>query len=280
MAGGTRFPWGRYLLCGALIGAGAILPGISGGALAVAFGIYRPFMDILARPRETLPRYWRMIPPLALGWTLGFFLIARGLSAAMTRSESVCLWLFMGLIAGSVPALYREAGREGRPASAWVCATLCAAALFASLYCVRHVLRVQLAPDLRGYAFCGALCGAGAVLPGFSAAPIMMALGLYQPLLDDFTALRWPTLAACLTGFVLAAASLARLMSRLFRRRYALVAHGVLGIVCASALSMTPLRYRDAWEAAASAIACGAGYLLARRMGRMENALSDESGGV
>ena len=29
-----------------------------------------------------------------------------------------------------------------------------------------------------------------------------------------------------------------------------------------------------------AAIACGAGYLLARRMGRMENALSDESGGL
>ena len=36
--------WLRDLLCGALIGAGAILPGVSGGELAVVFDIYRPFM--------------------------------------------------------------------------------------------------------------------------------------------------------------------------------------------------------------------------------------------
>lgn len=39
-----RAHWLRDFLCGALIGAGAILPGVSGGVLAVVFGIYRPFM--------------------------------------------------------------------------------------------------------------------------------------------------------------------------------------------------------------------------------------------
>ena len=42
---------------GILIGAGAILPGISGGVLCVVFGIYRPMMALLAHPKENLPRY-------------------------------------------------------------------------------------------------------------------------------------------------------------------------------------------------------------------------------
>ena len=50
--------WMRDLLCGLLIGAGAILPGVSGGVLAVIFGIYRPFMEVLADPFRELPRYW------------------------------------------------------------------------------------------------------------------------------------------------------------------------------------------------------------------------------
>ena len=44
--------WLRDFLCGVLIGAGAILPGVSGGVLAVVFDIYRPFMEVLTRPRE------------------------------------------------------------------------------------------------------------------------------------------------------------------------------------------------------------------------------------
>ena len=35
---------------GVLIGTGAILPGISGGVLCVAFGIYEPMMAFLSHP--------------------------------------------------------------------------------------------------------------------------------------------------------------------------------------------------------------------------------------
>ena len=45
-----RARWLRDLLCGALIGAGAILPGVSGGVLAVVFDVYRPMMETLAHP--------------------------------------------------------------------------------------------------------------------------------------------------------------------------------------------------------------------------------------
>ena len=68
----------RYLLCGALIGAGAILPGVSGGVLAVVFGIYRPFMEVLTHPRRALPKYWRMLIPLSLVWR-GFWALQRAL---------------------------------------------------------------------------------------------------------------------------------------------------------------------------------------------------------
>ena len=50
---------------GIIIGAGAILPGVSGGVLAVIFGIYRPAMELLTHPKRALARYWRML--LAVG---------------------------------------------------------------------------------------------------------------------------------------------------------------------------------------------------------------------
>ena len=38
------------LMQGALVGLGAVLPGISGGVLSVMFGIYKPLMEFLASP--------------------------------------------------------------------------------------------------------------------------------------------------------------------------------------------------------------------------------------
>lgn len=46
-----------HLLQGAMIGIGAVLPGISGGVLSVVFGIYEPIMAFLSNPREALSQY-------------------------------------------------------------------------------------------------------------------------------------------------------------------------------------------------------------------------------
>ena len=51
---------------GAIIGAGAILPGISGGVLCVAFGIYQPMMAVLAKPFKNFMRYWRLLLPIVI----------------------------------------------------------------------------------------------------------------------------------------------------------------------------------------------------------------------
>ena len=249
------------------------MPGVSGGVLAVIFGVYRPFMEILSNPKSAVPRYWRMLIPLGVGWAAGFFLIARGISAALTLSESVSVCLFVGLIAGSVPALYREAGKEGRPRSSWVCLTLCAVMMFAVLFYVRRILKFQAAPNFLWYGFCGILIGIGAALPGFSASPVMMSLGLYQPLLEDLSRMDVSALSSCLTGAALSTLSLARLMNRLFRTRHSAVSHGILGVVTASAVSMIPLRYDGGGELCASAISAAAGFLLALRMDRIDRRL-------
>ena len=63
--------WLLRVLHGALIGAGAILPGISGGVLCVAFGVYEPVMAFLSHPVKTFRAQWRMFVPILLGGAAG-----------------------------------------------------------------------------------------------------------------------------------------------------------------------------------------------------------------
>ena len=44
---------------GALIGLGAVLPGISGGVLSVIFGIYKPIMELLSNPFKNFKTMFR-----------------------------------------------------------------------------------------------------------------------------------------------------------------------------------------------------------------------------
>ena len=267
--------WLRDLLCGVLIGAGAILPGVSGGVLAVVFDIYRSFMEVLTHPREAIPKYWRWFLPIGLGCAIGFLGFAKGIAAAIDVSSTVTTWLFIGLIVGTVPSLFREAGKEGRSIGSWVSMAVCAGAIFFSLFYVGKVICVTVEPNFWWYNFCGALWGMSLVIPGLTSSSVMMALGLYQPMLEGLARLDFLVLSACLPGMVLTILLLARLVSWFFRKHYSIAFHGIFGIVLASTLVIIPTSYVGAWEIVLSAVCCIGGFLLAYFMARLDRRIQE-----
>ena len=274
----TVIRWLRDLLCGILIGAGAILPGVSGGVLAVVFDVYRPCMELLTRPRTAIRRYWRMFIPLGLGCAAGFLGFAKGIAAALDVSATVTTWLFIGLIVGTVPALFREAGREGRSAVSWVSLALCAAAMFGSLFYVSYVADVTVEPNFWWYNFCGVLWGMSVVIPGMTSSSVMMALGLYEPMLRGLAELDVLVLSASVPGIVLSILLLARLVSWMFRKHYSVAFHGILGIVLASTVVIIPTEYA-AGEIALSVACCAGGFLLAFLLAKLDRRIDEETGG-
>lgn len=266
----NKFFWMRWLLCGVLIGAGSILPGVSGGVLAVIFDIYRPFMEVLTSPRRGLAKYWKGFIPLSIGWCAGFLTFAKGIAAAFSSAETVTTWLFAGLILGTLPALFREAGKEGHPKSGWASLLFCAAAMFAMLYYVSHIADIQVTPNFGWYNFCGVLFGVGIIVPGMTTSSILMALGLYQPLLEGLARFDLLVLSACLPGMLITMALLARWVNWLFLRHYAVAFHGILGIVLASTFVIIPTEYTGAGEMALCALAAVGGALLALLLARLE----------
>ena len=270
--------WLRDLLCGVLIGAGAILPGVSGGVLAVVFDIYRPFMEVLTHPRRAIPKYWRWFIPIGLGGILGFLGFAKGIAAAIDVSSTATTWLFIGLIVGTVPSLFREAGKEGRSAGAWVSMAVCAGAVFFSLFYVGRVICVTVEPNFWWYNFCGALWGMSLVIPGMTSSSVMMALGLYQPMLEGLAHLDIPVLASTVPGLVLSVLLLARLVTWFFRKHYSIAFHGIFGIVLASTLVILPTDYVGLWEIALSAVCCIGGFLLAFFMARLDKRIQENGG--
>ena len=99
---------------GALIGLGAVLPGISGGVLSVIFGVYKPVMELLANPVRNFKTHVPKLFPIILGGIIGFLGIANLLSYVLEKYPDPSVCLFVGLIGGMLPSLFREAGQKGR----------------------------------------------------------------------------------------------------------------------------------------------------------------------
>ena len=103
---GTAKTFSIRTLQGSLIGIGAVLPGISGGVLCVAFGIYKIIMEFLASPFKNFKTHFPKLIPIIIGGIIGFLGIANLLSFVLERypSQSVCV--FVGLISGMLPSLF------------------------------------------------------------------------------------------------------------------------------------------------------------------------------
>ena len=73
------------ILQGALIGLGAVLPGISGGVLSVIFGIYKPIMELLSNPFKNFKTHVPPLIPVFIGGVIGFLGIANLLAFFLNK---------------------------------------------------------------------------------------------------------------------------------------------------------------------------------------------------
>ena len=266
--------WILHIVQGMLIGSGAILPGISGGMLAVAFGVYQPMMALLAHPKINLPRLWRLFLPIAIGWAAGFLLLAGVIEKMYAANQVLTIWLFIGMIAGTLPDLYRVAGERGRSRGGWIAFAVSFALLFFFLYYVQYHISAQITPNVWWFLFCGALWGLSVVVPGLSSSSLEISLGLFYPLLLGFISFDLTVLTPVVIGIIAVLLLMARLVNALFNRYYTVAYHIVFGVVIAATIVIIPLHYSSVTQALLSLLCaaggCG-GALLMTRYGKKIN---------
>ena len=166
---------------GAVIGLGAVLPGVSGGVLAVIFGVYRPIMELLSSPSAHYRTHLPRLLPVFLGYAAGFLGVARLLAFLLETWPDPSVCVFVGLITGMLPSLFREAAEQGRSRGSFVSLLLCMAVIFLILTGV-DALSVEVTPNFFWYLFCGFCLALSVIAPGMSFSTLLMPLGLYTPL--------------------------------------------------------------------------------------------------
>ena len=232
-----KFFW--KVLQGALIGLGAVLPGISGGVLSVVFGVYRPIMELLADPIHKWRTHLPGLFPYMIGSAAGFLGVANLLSYVLETypEQSVCV--FVGLIGGMLPSLWREAGEQGRDRGNVTVSGVTFAAMFFLLFSLQ-TSRAAVEPGIFGYLFCGFAFALSVIAPGMSFSTLLMPLGLYTPFVEGIGHLRPEVLIPGVVGCAVTFVCLARLVNRLFEKHYAGMFHGIFGIVSAATVMTVP----------------------------------------
>lgn len=229
------------IICGIAIGAGAILPGISGGVLCVVFGVYQPLMHVLSHPKEGIKKEWKMILCIAIGWAVGFFAFSNIIKFMFGKSEMYATWFFIGLIFGNLPALIKEAGKQGRNAKSFVGMAIGFIVMTAILVTFLFLPNAAITPNFWWFGFAGILWGLSIIIPGMTSSSILMCLGIYEPFNEGLSVLDFTVIIPWVLGMAVIVILLSRAVDKLFKKHYSLSFHTVIGIVIASTVVIIPI---------------------------------------
>ena len=179
--------WKKFF-AGFVIGVGGIIPGFSGGILAVSMGLYKPAVDAITGFFKAPKKNFRFLFPLGLGGVLGFLIFMFLLDWLFADFKTYVICAFVGLVVGSMPALLRECNEQGykKHYPLW---SVLGFALAMGLIILGLVTNAGAPRDVTPLlcAACGAIIMAGVLLPGVSISFVLLNMGVYESFLHVFT---------------------------------------------------------------------------------------------
>ncbi len=237
----------RAFLGGILMGLANIVPGVSGGTMILAMGIYDAFIGAVARLTRLR---WNVALFVFFGvFGLGLVIaLVTGSKLAVTlvaEQRWVMYSIFIGLTLGGVPELVSQC----RPAKAtvWIGGAVGLALMCALAFALESTPVPQ---NLATFTLIGALAASSMILPGISGSTILLIFGMYEVVIGSLSsdALREDFMgSAMIVGPVAIGAAIGiALLSNVLKHclsHYRLGSHGLLmGLLLGSLLIIYPFQ--------------------------------------
>ncbi len=246
------------IIKGIFIGIANIIPGVSGGTMAVSLGIYDKLIAAVSNLFKDIRSSIRTLLPLFVGVALGIVGFTYAIEYLLSRHTFVTCMAFVGLILGGLPVLFVSLKDEMKRTSRSV--GISGALAFVLLFCVAVFLPMMNADDevLRTFTatplmlislfLVGVIASATMVIPGVSGSLVMMILGYYYGIINtiklfleslrhfDFAGMvqNAVLLAPFGIGVLLGIFLIAKLISFLFERYGVTTYCAILGLIIAS----------------------------------------------
>jgi len=236
---------------GMAMGAADVVPGVSGGTLALITGIYEELIDTLGGLTPRLLKVWHQqgvvafwqqanltfLVTLLAGIFTSIAVLAR-LITWLLETHPVPVWAFFsGLILASIFLVLKPLQQRGAvQIAAFVAGTGVAVA-------------IGLAPALSAvgsgatvFFFSGMLAICAMILPGISGSFILLLLGMYQPVLEAVKQGEIPLLLAFMAGCAIGLLSFVHVLKWTLHRYHDTVMALLAGFMAGSLLKLWPWR--------------------------------------
>jgi putative membrane protein len=250
----------KHYLQGLLMGTADIIPGVSGGTMALIVGIYERLIGSIslffaaianaARGRIDEGRRemgevdWRLLVPLGLGIVTAIGVGAQVIPGLLERYPMQARGLFLGLVAGSILIPWLRVERIG-----WQEVALALVAGVLAFMLTGLPPREIADPSLLYVFLAAAVAICAMILPGVSGSFLLAAFGIYSatlaainPLGDTFSGLY---IAVFMLGAAVGMGLFSRLLSYLLEHRHDATMAALIGVMAGSLRALWPYQAED-----------------------------------
>ena len=234
---------------GFIIGVANIIPGVSGGTLAITLGIYERLINAISHFMKNIKENIKFLFPIGIGAVLSLAILSNAISYALTNFKFPTTLFFIGLIVGGIPLLYKKIDKEVNGKNILLMLiTFSIVVLFTFMDSGNKVISFANM-DIYKYItlfVVGIIAAATMVIPGISGSFVLMLFGYYEPIINtikDFThlnniasnlAILIPFGIGVLVGIVL----IAKLIEYLLAKHEVPTYFMIIGFILASIISI------------------------------------------
>lgn len=235
----------KNILCGAVVGVANIIPGVSGGTMAVVLNIFDRLMEALSL-KNLRKNIWFLLT-VGIGAAVGIIAFSNAITYLLDHYPVATNFAFLGLIAGSLPMIFKRASSGGKLRVGQAVAFVAALAVMVALGFANQqsgasesyetVLTVQ---NFFFLFFAAAVSTFAMILPGISGSLVMLLFGVYYTVINAIKDFNLFLLLPVALGVALGLVFGSKLVSILIKRWPHATYAAILGLILGSLFSILP----------------------------------------
>jgi putative membrane protein len=231
-------------LKGIVIGIANIIPGVSGGTMAVILGIYENLIQAISNfftDKKNRKKYLILIIQVGLGAVLGVFILAKAMEFLLTNYPQNTFFFFIGLIIGGIPIIYK-AHSNMKPSIVKIIVFLF---FFSLIFLISNLSAVNIDQSTNSifylYLLISGFFAAGAmIVPGISGSFLLLVLGTYNTIIQAISSFNFLILGTVALGAILGILIFTKIINILLKKCPSHTYYGILGLIFGSILIIWP----------------------------------------
>lgn len=181
----------KQILSGVVIGVANIIPGVSGGTMMVAMGIYDKLISAITGLFKNFKKSVKFLFPIAVGMALGVVVLSKVIAIMFDVIPFQTNCLFIGLIIGSFPFIVKNIkGHSVKIQHIIACllffGLVLGSALIGEGSGEEATLVGGIVPMIKLFAV-GVIASATMIIPGVSGSMVLMILGYYDAIISNIS---------------------------------------------------------------------------------------------